>query len=199
MHTPVRPRNTMGRGSYSDSFWGIPTPLIVLVLLIVSGLVLFAACRWRPRDEPELVLRPPKQRRQPKQQRPSRRKEGKYQQLNAAKPPSGAGRSSRRTPAPLPSAADSSGSSGSRQRFQQQGRWHAPAIEPDGMPEFNSTRGEDENAEAFEVDDEIHPDDSVSMAMFSRPPPQLPPPTTTLAPRKLAAAARPPPRVEHAT
>ena len=58
------------------------------------------------------------------------------------------------------------------------------------MPEFNSTRGEDENAEAFEVDDEIHPDDGVRTAMFSRLPPQLPPPTTTLAPRKLAAGGR---------
>ena len=63
-------------------------------------------------------------------------------------------------------------------------------IEPElsGCNEFKFSR-EGEQVEAFEVDDEIAPDDSVSMAMWSRPPPQLPPPPRLPPPRPSSNAA----------
>jgi len=71
-------------------------------------------------------------------------------------------------------------------------------IEPElsGCNEFKFSRA-GEQVEAFEVDDEICPDDSVSMAMWRAPPPPLPPPPRVppvkprpvAAPRRLAAAA----------
>ena len=78
-------------------------------------------------------------------------------------------------------------------------RFEEYEIEPElsGCNDFKFTRS-GEQVEAFEVDDEICPDDSVSMAMFRTAPPPLPPPPRVREPPPRPATAAPPRRLAHA-
>ena len=163
----------MGRPAFAAQQYLLAAAGIVCVLL-VCGCVVHAVRRSRKLRGARATL--------PRQRRPGRpvprRRDNRYQSLrNGGAAPIRAARAGR---APARSAED----------LEAMKVFEHHVIEPElsGCNEFKFSR-EGEQVEAFEVDDEIAPDDSVSMAMWSRPPPQLPPPPRLPPPRPSSTTA----------
>jgi hypothetical protein len=122
-------------------------PVVVGVVLVVCGFVALATCSCR-QQPPLRQPRASKKGRATKRRRPLRHTEGMYQPVRSMAAPT--------PPRAAPRARRGVEDAAAMARFEQQ------MIEPElsGCNDFKFSRCGDGDVEAFEVDDEIGPDDS---------------------------------------